>query len=87
MILKRIEKFGDLFEKKYKKNLNSLIKEIKEREKNKSKKKIEIELKKGSYNTNFVEKEFCVIISEEDIEIKNFSSINNIMSLINRKSN
>lgn len=34
---------------------------------------------------NFVESEFSIVIDNEDIDISNFSSIDNIMRLINKK--
>ncbi|MDP4181570.1 MAG: phosphopantetheine-binding protein [Bacillota bacterium] len=34
---------------------------------------------------NFVEQEFQIDISDDDIDLKNFSSINNIINLINNK--
>lgn len=48
--------------------------------------------KKGVVNSlfamkllNFVETEFDIEIDDDDIEIKNFSSINNIISLIKKR--
>lgn len=36
---------------------------------------------------NFIEQEFNIIIENEDLDIKNISSINNIESLIRKKLN
>ena len=48
--------------------------------------------KKGFVNSlfamkllSFIEKEFDVEVEDDDIEIANFSSVNNIIGLINRK--
>lgn len=34
---------------------------------------------------NYVETEFSVVVDDDDIDIKNFSSVDNILSLIQRK--